>query len=582
MSQSSWIGKTLSGRYQIQEMLGQGGMSAVYKAQDPNLRRVVAVKLIHGHLSSDAEFVRRFQEEGAAVARLRHPNIIQVFDFNHDGDTYYIVFEFIPGESLQGHLKRLIDSGRKMGIDDVTKHAANVCDALDYAHKQGIVHRDVKPANIMLNVQNQAILMDFGIVKIVGGDSHTATGAVVGTARYISPEQIRGEQIDGRSDVYAMGVVLYEMLSGQPPFKADSAMTLMMMHINDPVPDIRDLRSDVPPDLAAVVQKALAKNPNERYQSAAEMARALRAVGQGGITAAAATAAAATSPAANVDATVLEPTPVPPSRPAEKAAPAAVAAAAGAAARTGSTTAPPVTAPPVSSSPPPAVSARAGGNRRMLIMGGVGLIAAVVLCLAAVFIVLNLTGDGNDEEGTAVAESTAAAELTATAESAGDELTQAAVTVAVAQATAAPTDAPTATATPTRAASPTLAAPTNTAEPTNTPEPTRTPTSAAPTGPFVRINSIGLDGNAYVVNFEIFNYTISNPGMHIHFFFNTVPPQNAGVGPTQETWYVYFGGSPFTGYTVNDRPSGATQMCALVANQDHTIQLNTGNCVALP
>ncbi|MCI0394190.1 MAG: protein kinase, partial [Chloroflexi bacterium] len=277
MSQPTWIGQTLGGRYQITELLGQGGMSAVYKATDPNLRRVVAIKLIHAHLSSDPEFVRRFEEEAAAVAKLRHPNIIQVYDFNHDGPLYFIVFEFVPGETLQSRLKRLNDDNRFMPVKDAVGLGINVSEALDYAHSRGLIHRDIKPANVMLDVHGQAILMDFGIVKIMGGDSHTATGAVLGTARYMSPEQIKGQQVDARSDIYSMGVMLFEALGGRPPFKADSAMTLMMMHVNDPVPDLRQLRPDIPLDVVAVVNKALAKERSDRYQTAAEMAAALRA-----------------------------------------------------------------------------------------------------------------------------------------------------------------------------------------------------------------------------------------------------------------------------------------------------------------
>ncbi len=281
MSQQSWIGKRIGDRFTITELLGQGGMSAVYKANDPNLRRVVAIKLIHPHLSSDPEFVRRFEEEAAAVASLRHPNIIQVFDFNHDGDTFYIVFEFIPGESLQAHLKRVNEAGRLIAYEQTIKIAASVADALDYAHQKGIIHRDVKAANVMLNVQGEAILMDFGLVKIAGGDSHTATGAVMGTARYMSPEQIKGHQVDGRSDIYSLGVMLYEMVAGRPPFQADSALTLLMMHVNDPVPDVRQIRPNVSPDLMAIINKALAKDRAGRFQSAGEMAAALRAVRPG-------------------------------------------------------------------------------------------------------------------------------------------------------------------------------------------------------------------------------------------------------------------------------------------------------------
>lgn len=276
MAQTDWIGETLGGRYEITELLGQGGMSAVYKANDPNLRRVVAVKLIHPHLSSDPEFVRRFEEEAATVAQLRNPNLIQVFDFTNDDDIYYIVFEYVPGESVQDRVKRLRESDRQMDVDEAVELIAQSADGLQYAHKKGLVHRDIKPANIMINVQNTPIVMDFGIAKIMGGTQHTATGAILGTARYMSPEQIKGEQIDPRTDIYSLGVTLFEMLGGRPPFNADSAMTLMMMHITDPVPDLRDLRADIPASLGAVASKAMAKDPDDRFQTAAEFAAALR------------------------------------------------------------------------------------------------------------------------------------------------------------------------------------------------------------------------------------------------------------------------------------------------------------------
>ena len=256
-------------------------MSAVYKASDPNLRRVVAVKIIHPHLSQDAEFVRRFEEEAAAVAQLRHPNLIQVYDFNNDGETYYIIFEFVPGESVQARLKRMKTVERPMDIPEVIDIVAQSADGLQYAHTKGLIHRDIKPANIMLNVTGDPIIMDFGIAKIMGGTQHTATGAVLGTARYMSPEQIKGERIDPRTDIYSLGITLFEMLGGRPPFEANSAMTLMMMHMTDPVPNLQALRADVPADLVAAVNKALAKDGADRYQTAAEFATALRNIGKG-------------------------------------------------------------------------------------------------------------------------------------------------------------------------------------------------------------------------------------------------------------------------------------------------------------
>ena len=276
MSKNNWVGETLNGRYQIQELLGQGGMSAVYKARDPNLQRIVAVKLIHGHLSGNPDFVRRFEDEARAVAQLRHPHIVQVYDFDHDEDTYYMVLEFVPGETLQARLRRLNKADRHLDIPEALEYAAQICEAIDYAHQRGMIHRDIKPANIMLNVMGDAILTDFGIAKILGGEQHTATGAVVGTAMYMSPEQIKGVSIDERSDIYSLGVTLYEMFSGRPPYEADSAMTLMMMHLNDPIPDVRALNPQVPDEVIAIIAKALAKEREDRYASAAVFGADLR------------------------------------------------------------------------------------------------------------------------------------------------------------------------------------------------------------------------------------------------------------------------------------------------------------------
>jgi serine/threonine protein kinase len=273
-----WVGKKIGNRYQIEALLGQGGMSAVYRAYDPNLRRKVAIKLIHPHLSTDPNFVGRFKEEAAAVASLRHPNIVQVHDFDVDDETYYMVMEYLVGETLQARLKRYNADERYLHFDDVINLCVQLCEAVSYAHNHELIHRDIKPANIMLDVNGQAILMDFGIVKILGGDDHTATGATVGTAMYMSPEQIRSSHIDDRADIYSVGVTLYEMLSGQPPYMADSAPTLMMMVLNDPLPDLRGTRKGIPDSLVAVVNKALAKNPDERFQTMAEMESALTQV----------------------------------------------------------------------------------------------------------------------------------------------------------------------------------------------------------------------------------------------------------------------------------------------------------------
>ncbi len=275
MDSSNLVGQTLSGRYQIDSLIGRGGMAAVYKARDPNLRRTVAIKVIHTHLSNNPDFLRRFEEEAAAIAHLRHPNIVQVFDFNHENGMYYMVMEFIAGETLQIRLKRLREARQRLSIKDTAGIARDICSAAEEAHKRGMIHRDIKPANVMLAVNGNAVLMDFGVARIVSSSYHTVTGAVMGTASYMSPEQIQGYHADARADIYSIGVMLFEMLGGRPPFEADSVMSIMMMHLNDPVPDIRKLQPDTPEEMVKLINKALAKKPEQRFQSANEMALSL-------------------------------------------------------------------------------------------------------------------------------------------------------------------------------------------------------------------------------------------------------------------------------------------------------------------
>jgi serine/threonine-protein kinase len=256
-------------------------MSSVYKARDPNLKRTVAVKIIHPHLSENSEFVKRFEQEATAVARLRHPHIMQVHDFNHDSNTYFIIFEYIPGEPLDQRLRALKEAGLKMPFDDVLQIMATLCDAIAYAHEQNMIHRDLKPSNIILNLLGKPILLDFGIAKIVGGNIvQTATGATMGTAAYMPPEQVTSESIDHRADIYSLGVMLYEMAAGRPPYEGNSPITVMMKHVQEPLPDISLYNSNLPAIFVTIIERALAKNPADRYLTAAEMAAALRHVQQ--------------------------------------------------------------------------------------------------------------------------------------------------------------------------------------------------------------------------------------------------------------------------------------------------------------
>jgi serine/threonine-protein kinase len=278
MEQESWIGRSLGGRYQIEEILGRGGMSAVYKATDPKLKRTVAVKLIHPHLSRDDDFIRRFKTEAASIAAFRHTNIVQVYDFDYDGENYFMVMEYIAGGTLQDQLRQLKKLENVMHPERAIRIIIGVCDALAYAHKLGAIHRDIKPANIMLADEEQPILMDFGLVKILNATSHTATGAIIGTARYMPPEIINNETPDERSDIYSLGITLYEALTSRPPFNAESVLTLINMHLNDPVPDLSALRPDIPHGLMSIVNKSLEKDRNDRYSSAHEMGLDLKRI----------------------------------------------------------------------------------------------------------------------------------------------------------------------------------------------------------------------------------------------------------------------------------------------------------------
>ena len=271
----SWIGRTIGNRYEIESILGRGGMSSVYRANDPNLRRKVAVKIIHQHLSDNKEFIQRFEQEAAVIAQLRHNNIVQVHDFNHEGDVYFMVMEFVPGETLAKRMEALNGAGIRLPLHDTIRILTTICEAVDYAHQCRMIHRDLKPANVMLNLLNEPILMDFGIAKIIGGTSNQTTGVPMGTVAYMSPEQVRGDQADHRSDIYSLGIMMYEMLSGSTPYQGDSTYQVMLKHINDPLPDIQLVEANTPNALVQILEKALSKNPDQRFQTTKEMATAL-------------------------------------------------------------------------------------------------------------------------------------------------------------------------------------------------------------------------------------------------------------------------------------------------------------------
>ena len=260
--------RVFSGRYELTHLVARGGMAQVYRARDRLLDRPVALKVLFPELSVDRAFVERFRREAQAAANLSHPNIVPVFDWGEDGGTYYIVMEYIDGQPLSQALR----AGGPMPPARVAHIGARVADALAYAHRHGVVHRDVKPGNVLLTNDEQVKVTDFGIARAVNTEeSLTQTGAVMGTATYFSPEQAEGMGVDARSDIYSLGVVLFEMVTGRPPFLGDTPVAVASKHVRDHPPAPRELNPAVPPTFEAVILKAMAKDPAFRYQTAEDL-----------------------------------------------------------------------------------------------------------------------------------------------------------------------------------------------------------------------------------------------------------------------------------------------------------------------
>jgi tRNA A-37 threonylcarbamoyl transferase component Bud32 len=264
------------GKYRVLEPLGRGGMARVYRAYHPQLDRYVAIKVLRSDLVEEEDFLARFKREARAVAALRHSNIVRVFDFDVQQGAYYMVMELLEGDSLRTRLNDYRAREERMPLGDVARILLDVLEGLQYAHSEGMVHRDVKPGNILLSKSGQAVLTDFGIAQIIGGTRYTVSGALMGTLNYMSPEQGLEGECDSRSDIYSLGIVFYEILTGAPPFDADTPLAILMKHVNDPLPPLRKIEPSIPRPLERVVLKALAKRREQRYQSADEMAEALR------------------------------------------------------------------------------------------------------------------------------------------------------------------------------------------------------------------------------------------------------------------------------------------------------------------
>src|SRR5690349_9508152 len=268
------IGTKLSGRYRISDKLGSGGMSTVYCAFDETLEREVALKILHSDISSDPAALERFRRESRTVAQLSHPHVVMVIDAGEDNGHPYIVFEHVSGETLKARIRR----EGPLPIAEAVAYAIEIGRALEAAHERGLVHRDVKPQNVLLDEEGRAKVTDFGIALGLEGEGLTAAGRVIGTTDYVSPEQAMGQEVTGQSDVYSLGIVLFEMLTGTVPFKGESGVSVAMKHVREGIPDVQRRRPEVSAALAAVLERATAKELDNRYRSMAEFVRDLEEV----------------------------------------------------------------------------------------------------------------------------------------------------------------------------------------------------------------------------------------------------------------------------------------------------------------
>lgn len=517
------------GPYQIVAPLGEGGMAAVYKAYQGSMDRYVAVKVLPRQMAESEEFIARFKREARMLAQLQHPHILPVFDYGESEGYTYIVMPFVQSGTLADVIR-----GRRMSMPEIRRIMTQVGDALAYAHARGMIHRDVKPSNVLVDERGNCLLTDFGLARMTEATSKlTSSGAIMGTPAYMSPEQGAGKDLDGRSDIYSLGIIMYELVTGRVPYYADTPIAIVFKHIQDPLPSARNYVPDLPDAVERVLLKCLSKSPEERYQTADDFVQAIQNAipGAGAASAPAAenrTALAASAPPP-VQATAWNP--LPPSNPASSQ-PVSYS--------------PPASMPRSSSASISQPRVPAAPNRLPLMVlagagiGVVGIIAVIVLAIAIRYYNTRVVTAPNPTRTSAAATSTPQAE------------------------TPKPTDpaAPAASATVALLDPPTVAVPSDRS--------------------FVRINNITVNPQGqYVVDYETFQFTEKLPGMHVHFVFDTVPEDQAGM-PGRGPWKLYGGPRPFVGYRTSDRPKAAAQMCAYVARANHSIFPQSGNCFPLP
>lgn len=266
------IGKTLGARYEIEKVIGDGGMAVVYRAKDCLLNRTVAVKILRSQFGTDKDFIARFHREAQAAASLSHQNVVNIYDLGQEDGIYYIVMEYVEGITL----KEYINEHAPLSVEEAVKIAIQICDALDHAHHNHIIHRDIKPHNILIGKNQRIKVTDFGIARAVSSATITHTGSVLGSVQYFSPEQAKGIMTDAKSDLYSLGVVLYEMLTAILPFSGDSPISVALKHLQDPYIHPRELRPEIPQSVENIVIRAMAKDPIYRFETAHEMLEDLR------------------------------------------------------------------------------------------------------------------------------------------------------------------------------------------------------------------------------------------------------------------------------------------------------------------
>jgi serine/threonine-protein kinase len=270
-------GSTFAGRYQVIEELGHGGMGKVYRVLDQKLDEEVALKIIKPEIAADKETIKRFHNELRLARKIAHRNVGKMYELMEDGGTHFITMEYVPGQDLRGLIRQMgrLTAGKAVSI------AKQVCEGLEEAHRLGVVHRDLKPGNILIDKDGNARIMDFGIARSLRGKGITGAGVMIGTPEYMSPEQVEGKEADQRSDIYSLGIILYEMITGRVPFEGDTALAIAVKHKTEIPRDPREINTQIPQDLGQLVLKCLEKNKEKRYQSAGELHADLEKIEQG-------------------------------------------------------------------------------------------------------------------------------------------------------------------------------------------------------------------------------------------------------------------------------------------------------------